>query len=85
MDMEALRISYNAAITMLELVADESNTSSLYFAQDSVHVMIAYAAVFLIKVRIVLSSTNSTADPLTCCSWCFQSQAPYATKLKLQQ
>ncbi|KAE9968109.1 hypothetical protein BLS_006017 [Venturia inaequalis] len=49
--------SYNAAITMLELVADESNTSSLYFAQDSVHVMIAYAAVFLIKLVLSVPGT----------------------------
>ncbi|KAE9979458.1 hypothetical protein EG327_007023 [Venturia inaequalis] len=55
--MEAFWISYNAAITMLELVADESNTSSLYFAQDSVHVMIAYAAVFLIKLVLSVPGT----------------------------
>ncbi|KAF2635882.1 hypothetical protein P280DRAFT_501671 [Massarina eburnea CBS 473.64] len=51
-DMEALWISYNAAIKMLHLVSEESSTSCLYFAQDSVHVMIAYAAVFLIKLLL---------------------------------
>lgn len=50
-DMESLWISYSAALKMLQLVGDDSNRSCLYFAQDSVHVMIAYAAVFLIKVR----------------------------------
>lgn len=60
--MEALWITYNAAIRMLQLVADKSNTSSLYFAQDSVHVMVAYAAVFLIKVRLVSPSNNLPAD-----------------------
>lgn len=59
-DMEALWICYNAAIRMLQLVADESNTPFLYFAQDSVHVMIAYAAVFLIKVRIFPYSSKPT-------------------------
>lgn len=48
--MEALWISYSAALKMIQLVADDANRSCLYFAQDSVHVMIAYAAIFLIKV-----------------------------------
>ncbi|KAI1621848.1 hypothetical protein EDD37DRAFT_667713 [Exophiala viscosa] len=38
------------AIQMLKLVSDPSVSPVLYFAQDSVHVMIAYAAVFLIKL-----------------------------------
>lgn len=62
--MEALWISYNAAIRMLHLVAHESNTSSLYFAQDSVHVMVAYAAVFLIKARTVPILSFHPADLL---------------------
>ncbi|CAO2658294.1 Nn.00g060170.m01.CDS01 [Neocucurbitaria sp. VM-36] len=51
-DMEALWISYNAAIRMLHLVSEESGSFCLYFAQDSIHVMIAYAAVFLIKLLL---------------------------------
>ncbi|KIV86244.1 hypothetical protein PV11_01867 [Exophiala sideris] len=38
------------AIQMLKLVSDPAVSPILYFAQDSVHVMIAYAAVFLIKL-----------------------------------
>jgi hypothetical protein len=52
--MEALWASYSSAIKMLKLVAQYSRF--LYFVQDSVHVMTAYAAVFLIKVS--LSSIN---------------------------
>lgn len=46
--MGALWSSYSSAINMLKLVAQYSRF--LYFVQDSIHVMTAYAAVFLIKV-----------------------------------
>ncbi|CRG92107.1 hypothetical protein PISL3812_09162 [Talaromyces islandicus] len=53
--MEALWASYSSAIKMLKLVAQYSQF--LYFAQDSIHVMTAYAAAFLIK--LLLSAPSS--------------------------
>ena len=50
-DLQAIWCGYNAALDVLRLVADQSNAAFLYFVQDSVHVMIAYAAVLLVKVR----------------------------------
>lgn len=47
--LEILWVSYSSAMDMLQLVS--SYSSRLYFAQDSVHVMTAYSAAFLIKVR----------------------------------
>ena len=49
-DTEAIWNSYSSALDMLKLVSEPSLAKLLYFAQDSVHVMIAYATVFLIKV-----------------------------------
>ena len=46
--MEALWVSYLSALKMLHLI--RQHASCLYFAQDSVHVMTAYSAAFLIKV-----------------------------------
>lgn len=48
-NLETLWESYSGAINMLKLVSLFS--SRLYFAQDSVHIMTAYSAAFLIKVR----------------------------------
>lgn len=49
-DTEAIWNSGSSALTMLKLVSEASTSQLLYFAQDSVHVMIAYATVFLVKV-----------------------------------
>lgn len=49
-DTEAIWNSCLSALDMLKLVSETSTSQLLYFAQDSIHVMIAYAAVFLIKV-----------------------------------
>jgi hypothetical protein len=49
-DTEAIWNSYSSAVDMLKLVSDPFSSQLVYFAQDSVHVMIAYATVFLIKV-----------------------------------
>ncbi|QGA16131.1 hypothetical protein EYB26_003798 [Talaromyces marneffei] len=49
-DMAPLWESYSNAIVMLKLVCHFS--ARLYFAQDSIHVMTAYSADFLIKVRL---------------------------------
>ncbi|KZL80483.1 fungal specific transcription factor domain-containing protein [Colletotrichum incanum] len=47
--MEALWVSYSSALEMLHLICRHS--SWLYFAQDSIHVMTAYSAAFLIKAK----------------------------------
>lgn len=46
----AILTSHASAIEMLSLVSEPDVSPLLYFAQDSVHVMVAYAAVFLVKV-----------------------------------
>ncbi|KAH8807279.1 hypothetical protein F5884DRAFT_788875 [Xylogone sp. PMI_703] len=54
-NLESLWISYSSAIEMLKLVS--SFSSRLYFAQDSVHIMTAYSAAFLIKLLLSASSS----------------------------
>ena len=49
-DTEAFWITYTSAMDMLKLVSNPSLSPLLGFAHDSIHVMTAYAAVFLIKV-----------------------------------
>ncbi|EED21240.1 protein priB, putative [Talaromyces stipitatus ATCC 10500] len=56
---ETLWTSLSSAVAMLKLVAQYS--SRLYFAQDSVHVMTAYSAAFLIKV-LLSAPPNIAAD-----------------------
>ncbi|KAF9880085.1 putative fungal specific transcription factor [Colletotrichum karsti] len=46
--LEALWVSYSSALEMLHLIC--RHASWLYFAQDSIHVMTAYSAAFLIKL-----------------------------------
>jgi hypothetical protein len=47
----ALWLCSTSAIGMLEQISDEFGPfKQLYFVQDSIHVMVAYAAIFLIKV-----------------------------------
>lgn len=48
MSLEILWVAYSSAIEMLQLLSRYS--PRLYFAQDSIHVMTAYSAAFLIKV-----------------------------------
>jgi hypothetical protein len=48
---QALWLSYSSALGMLQTVIDVLGPAQLlYYCQDSIHVMTAYAAVFLIKV-----------------------------------
>ncbi|XPS81575.1 hypothetical protein M3J07_013536 [Ascochyta lentis] len=51
-DTEAIWNSCSSALDMLKLVPDLPTSQLLYFAQDSVHIMIAYATVFLIKFLV---------------------------------
>lgn len=49
---QALWQSYTSALEMLQVIIEILGPAQLlYYAQDSIHVMTAYAAVFLIKVR----------------------------------
>lgn len=48
--MKPFWISYESALSMLKLVTEFS--SLLYFAQDLIHVMTAYTAIFLMKFGI---------------------------------
>jgi hypothetical protein len=54
-DIEAIWHSYSSALDMLKLVSEPSASQLVYYAQDSVHVMIGGAVVFLIKVPHALS------------------------------
>ncbi|ETS79448.1 hypothetical protein PFICI_09301 [Pestalotiopsis fici W106-1] len=56
-NLEVLWVSYSSALEMLQLI--NRSTSFLYFAQDSIHVMTAYSAAFLIK--LLLSTPESIA------------------------
>ncbi|KAH7310292.1 fungal-specific transcription factor-like protein [Rhexocercosporidium sp. MPI-PUGE-AT-0058] len=50
---QALWLCFTSAVGMLELISQEFGPFKLlYFAQDSVHVMTAYAATFLIKLLL---------------------------------
>jgi hypothetical protein len=48
--------AYTSALTMLQLI--QKYSSSVYFAQDSLHVMTAYSAAFLLKVRCLSRGTK---------------------------
>jgi hypothetical protein len=49
---QALWMCYKSSLEMLRLVVDQiAPTSHLFYMQDSIHVMVAYAAVVMIKVR----------------------------------
>ncbi|KAF7197486.1 Protein priB, partial [Pseudocercospora fuligena] len=50
LDLEPFWVSYNAATGILRLVSSREVAGYVYFVQDSMHVMLAYASVFLIKV-----------------------------------
>ncbi|EEP81413.1 predicted protein [Uncinocarpus reesii 1704] len=50
---QSLWICYSSALEMLRLVVNRLGTTShLYYCQDSVHVMVAYAAVVIIKILL---------------------------------
>ncbi|KAM0815287.1 putative Transcription factor domain-containing protein [Seiridium cardinale] len=59
-NLEVLWVSYSSAIEMLQLIC--RSTPYLYFAQDSIHVMTAYSATFLIK--LLLSTPESIANQI---------------------
>lgn len=52
-DKQSLLISYTSAVEMLQLLVQPAFSPLLYFVQDSIHIMVAYAAIFLVKVSFV--------------------------------
>ena len=50
-DLESLWVAYTSALRMLRLIP--RHASHLPFAQDSVHIMLAYSAAFLEKVCVI--------------------------------
>lgn len=48
--LESIWRGHSAALAVIALVVEHPNADFVYFVQDSVHVMIAYAAVLLVKV-----------------------------------
>ena len=52
-NLESLWVAYSSALRMLRLIPRHS--SHLTFAQDSVHIMLAYSAAFLEKVYVLSS------------------------------
>lgn len=68
---QAIWTCHSTAIDMLQQISDKFGPFKLlYFAQDSVHVMTAYAAVFIIKVSLeyhvcLIGIDAHQASPLT--------------------
>ncbi|KAH8896893.1 hypothetical protein GQ53DRAFT_639368, partial [Thozetella sp. PMI_491] len=58
-DKRALWMCFSSATDMLRLIADPEISASLYFAQDSIHVMTAYASAFLVKASHLTSPCDS--------------------------
>lgn len=53
-NLDSLWTAYSSALQMLRLIPTHSN--HLNFAQDSLHIMLAYSAAFLVKVSLTLIS-----------------------------
>ncbi|KAH6886902.1 hypothetical protein B0T10DRAFT_76029 [Thelonectria olida] len=53
--LELIWVAYSSAMDMLQLISNHS--SRLYFAQDSIHVMTAYGAAFLVKMLYLAPET----------------------------
>lgn len=53
-NLDSLWIAYSSALQMLQLIPRHSN--HVNFTQDSVHIMLAYSAAFLVKVSLTLIS-----------------------------
>ncbi|KND88623.1 Protein priB [Tolypocladium ophioglossoides CBS 100239] len=51
LNLERVWVAYSSAVDMLHLISRHS--ALLYFAQDSVHVMTAYSAAFLVKLPVL--------------------------------
>ncbi|KAK2787234.1 hypothetical protein FQN52_007323 [Onygenales sp. PD_12] len=80
---QALWVCYTSSLDMLHLVVDSlGSTSHLYYCQDSVHVMVAYAAVVMIKILLSLpgelpsESESMVLDLINQTSQNFSNQCP---------
>ncbi|KAL4893595.1 hypothetical protein BDV59DRAFT_177663 [Aspergillus ambiguus] len=88
-DMTPFWVSYDNAITMLGLVTEYAPL--LYLVQDSIHVMTAYAAVFLVKILLSAPTTityeieNSTLKTIRDAAKVFADQSsPAGSSCSLQ-
>ncbi|EFX05349.1 hypothetical protein CMQ_3418 [Grosmannia clavigera kw1407] len=78
-NLEILWVSYSSAMNMLNLVCRFA--PRLYFAQDSVHIMTAYSAAFLVKLllsapeSIVAEIENKTVAAICASGQAFSQQA----------
>ncbi|KAF4964600.1 hypothetical protein FSARC_7506 [Fusarium sarcochroum] len=61
--LDTIWVAYTSALNMLQLISQYSD--QLYFAQDSIHVMTAYSAAFLVKASSIITNFTETdlADP----------------------
>ncbi|KAK7422815.1 hypothetical protein QQX98_001377 [Neonectria punicea] len=87
--LDLLWVAYSSAMDLLQAVSRHS--SRLYFAQDSIHVMIAYAAAFLIKLLLLAPESmvskieSSTIDAIRNAAFAFSQQsAPPGSSCALQ-
>lgn len=89
-NLDSLWIAYSSALQMLRLIPRHSN--HLIFTQDSVHIMLAYGAAFLVKVSPTLicctSDSTMTRWPLTmqyhsCYIWLHERLASSLSQISL--
>lgn len=62
---QAIWFCFSSVKDMFALISNSSVTDLLYVAQDSIHVMIAYVAVLVIKVQLdqmLFLSSSASAD-----------------------
>lgn len=63
---QALWLAYSSALGMLQAIVDILGPAQLlYYAQDSIHAMTAYAAVFLIKILLSMPEALATTAEST--------------------
>ncbi|KAM5361430.1 hypothetical protein ACJZ2D_013120 [Fusarium nematophilum] len=77
--LETIWVAYTSAMSMLQLISRFS--SQPYFAQDSIHVMTAYSAVFLVKILLSVPSLatgqveSNTIEAIQVAAGAFPSQS----------
>lgn len=70
----ALWVCYASSLEMVRLIIDRLGTTSyLYYCQDSIHVMVAYAAVAIVKVGLLETSMYTPCCDCRCSLLCLRS------------